>query len=293
MIIARVKGGLGNQLFIYAAARRLALFNSIELVLDDKSGFERDFTYQRTYQLDKFNIPFLKANRSKRLEPFSRIRRYLKRKFNELVPFESRTYICQQGDSFDARLLTLSCKKDVWLEGYWQSERYFKNIEAVIRNDLQITPPADDINVNLALRINGCIAIAVHIRLFDNPDEFSSNNITSIYYEKAIAIIERIAPDAHYFIFSDQPNAVIKRFVFPKGRFTFVSHNLSDEHAYADLWLMSLCQHFIIANSTFSWWGAWLSVRQGKCVIAPAVRITHGKMAWGFEGLLPDEWIKL
>ena len=79
----------------------------------------------------------------------------------------------------------------------------------------------------------------------------------------------------------------------PDARVTQVAHNQVDEHAYADLWLMTQCQHFIIANSTFSWWGAWLAAQQEKHVIAPGFEMRHGKTDWGFKGLLPDEWIKL
>lgn len=79
----------------------------------------------------------------------------------------------------------------------------------------------------------------------------------------------------------------------PDARVTLVAHNQGDEHAYADLWLMTQCQHFIIANSTFSWWGAWLAAHPGKQVIAPGFEMRLGKMWWGFAGLLPAEWIKL
>ena len=83
------------------------------------------------------------------------------------------------------------------------------------------------------------------------------------------------------------------RIPLPDARVTLVAHNHGDEHAYADLWLMTQCQHFIIANSTFSWWGAWLAEHPAKQIIAPGFEMRQGKSWWGFKCLLPTEWIKL
>ncbi len=138
--IPRIFGGIGNQLFCHAAARRLGLVNNAELIIDDVSGFVRDHAYQRHYQLDYFNIPCRKAMFHERLEPFSLVRRMLKRKRNERLPFEQRLFIQQQGSDFDPRLLQIKPQGTVYLEGYWQSEDYFKDVEAVIRQDLQIKP---------------------------------------------------------------------------------------------------------------------------------------------------------
>ena len=135
--------------------------------------------------------------------------------------------------------------------------------------------------------------MAVHARFFDEPHSASINNAPFDYYTRAVEEMERLAPAAHFFIFSDQPEAARARIPLPDARVTLVVHNQGDEHAYADLWLMSLCQHFIIANSTFSWWGAWLAAHRGKQVIAPGFEMRQGKMWWGFKGLLPDKWIKL
>lgn len=292
-IIPRILGGLGNQLFCYAAARRMALVRNVELAIDDVSGFVRDFDYQRRYQLEHFSIPCRKATAAERMEPFSRFRRYLKRTLNHRYPFEARSYIQQEGIDFDPRLLAINPRGTIYLEGYWQSEGYFKDVEATIRSDLRIKPPTNEANLVMAARIRDCLAVAVHVRFFDALTEAGVNNAPGDYYARAVAQMEALAPGAHYFVFSDQPDAARARIPLPDDRVTCVSHNQGDENAYADLWLMTLCHHFIIANSTFSWWGAWLAEHPGKQVIAPGFEMRQGKMSWGFAGLLPGKWIKV
>lgn len=291
-IIPRLFGGLGNQLFIYAAARRLALVNGAELVLDDVSGFAYD-SYQRHYQLDHFSISCRKATAAERLEPLSRLRRNIRKHWNRRKPFEQRAYLVQENMDFDPRLLHFKSLGTVYLEGYWQSEGYFRDVADTIRQDLQIKPPTDAANLALFEEICGGTAVAVHVRFFDEPDAEAINNAPGDYYSQAVAAMELIAPDAHYFIFSDQPAAARARIPVPDERLTMVHHNQGDAMAYADLWLMSQCQHFIIGNSTFSWWGAWLAANPTKQIIAPAFEMRHGSMWWGFKGLLPNDWIKV
>lgn len=291
-IIPRILGGLGNQLFCYAAARRLALVNNAELVIDAVSGFVRDRNYQRYYQLDHFSIPCRKATAAERLEPLPSVRRYLKRAYNRSRPFEERTYIQQEGIDLDPRLLHVKPYGAVYLEGYWQSEDYFKDVEQTIRADLRITPPTDTVNFEMAAHIRDCQAVAVHMRFFDTPDVAAAHNISADYYQRAIALIEEKIESPRYFLFSDIPEAVREKLALPKGRVTLVSHNQGDKNAYADLCLMTQCQHFITANSTFSWWGAWLGGGKNKIVVTPDLEI-NGKMAWGFKGLIPDGWIKI
>lgn len=296
-IIPRILGGLGNQIFCYAAARRLAIVNNAELVLDDVSGFAYDATYQRHYQLDQFNIPCRKASASERLEPFSRLRRALKRKWNQRLPFELRCYLMQEGIDFDSHLLHFKPRGTVHLEGYWQSEDYFKDIESQIREDLRIQPPSDVVNQQMAAQIRATNAVAVHVRFFDAPGQEGTNaamnNAPGDYYHRAIQTLEQRLNNAHYYLFSDQPQAARARIPLPDDRITLVAHNQGDENAYADLWLMTQCQHFIIANSTFSWWGAWLAESAAKQIIAPGIVKYTGASGWGFKGLLPDEWMKL
>lgn len=288
-LIPRIFGGLGNQLFCYAAARRLALVNNAELVVDDVSGFAYDAVYQRHYQLDHFNIPCRKATAAERLEPFSRIRRALRRRWNQRLPFAQRAYLVQAGIDFDPSLLHFKPKGTVYLEGYWQSEDYFKDVADTLRQDLQITLPTDAANLAMAARIGDCTAVSVHVRFFDEPDATGINNAPGEYYSRAVETMERLVPAAHYFVFSDQPAAARARIPLPDARVTLVAHNQGDELAYADLWLMTQCQHFIIANSTFSWWGAWLAESPDTLVISPG-SIKNVLTAWGFPGNLPSRW---
>jgi hypothetical protein len=296
MIVLRSLGGLGNQLFSYAAARRLALISNSELIIDHISGFRYDYCYKRSYQLDHFNIPCRKASASERLEPFGRIRRRVLINWSRCLPFDKRSYLVQAGFDFDNRLLDLRPTKKLYLEGYWQSELYFSDFQSQIRADLCICPPTDSANLRCAASVRQRHSVAVHVRFFNNPDTpaFSSNeNIDIPYYTRAVEIIESRLPEAHYFLFSDHPDAARSFIPLPDHRVTMIHHNRGDDNAYADLWLMRQCEHFIIANSTFSWWGAWLASNPNKIVIAPGFEKREGSSAWGVSGLIPDGWIKL
>lgn len=291
-IITLIRGGIGNQLFCYAAARRLALANNVELVIDDRSGFTRDFKYQRKYALDNFYIPIRKATKLERLEPFERYRRALLKWSSRRKPFYQRGYLEQDGIDFDERLLALKVKETLYLDGYWQSEGYFKDVEQTIREDLRIIPPTDALNQRMADKIRKSEAVALHVRWFDSPGSMEDHNASAKYYHRAIEFMENSIESPHYFLFSDDPDAARRKFDLPKARVTFVSHNQGDENAYADLWLMTQCKHFITANSTFSWWGAWLSGGMGKVVVTPS-KLIGNVTAWGFDGLIPKNWIQL
>lgn len=292
-VVVRVIGGLGNQLFSYAAARRLALAGNAELVIDNVSGFVHDHAYRRGYQLDHFLIPCRLATAAERMEPFSRVRRYLKRRASSALPFEQRPYLQQEGVDFDPRLLEIQLNGTRYIEGYWQSERYFKDVEATIRDDLRITPPTDQANLDTARRMNQSPSIALHVRFFEGPGEEAVNTAPQRYYGAAVDFMEQQVPGAHYFVFSDQPQRAAAILPLPPDRYTVVSHNVGDETAYADLWLMTQARHFITANSTFSWWGAWLAKSQDKIIVTPGFELRKGHAWWGFEGLLPSSWIKL
>ena len=289
-VIVRLKGGLGNQLFCYAAARRLALVNNAELVIDDVTGFVRDRQYRRKYALDKFYIPVRKATPHERMEPFERYRRGLVKLVARYRLFHEREYIEEEGMDFDPRLLEFRPKRTVYIDGLWQKEGYFKDVETVIRQDLRIIPPQDAANQKMAEEIRGCNSICIHLRWYNKPNAVPDNNVEQSYYSRAVEYIMGRVTNPHFFLFSNNPDASYAKISLPKEMVTFINHNLDIENAYADLWLMGKCKHLIIANSTFSWWGAWLAESKSKIVIAPEMKST-GVAAFNFRGIVPDRWV--
>ena len=297
-VICRIRGGLGNQLFIYAAARRLALVSAAELVIDDVSGFVRDRAYRRRSHLHHFHIQGRPATAAERLQPGSRLRRRLASWRNRRRPYAMRRYLEQEGVDFDPRLLALRPQGCLFLEGLWQGEGYFADVAATIRTDLRLRPPRTRRNRELADRIRSQQAVALHYRFFDEAQAAlgavaaAASNAPQGYYARAIASLEARAAVDHYYVFSDRPKEAAARVPLAPDRFTVVSHNRGEDEAYADLWLMTLCRHAIIANSTFSWWGAWLAERPGQCVVAPGFERREGVAWWGFDGLLPERWLR-
>lgn len=293
-VIVRIFGGLGNQLFCYSAARRLALVNEAELVIDHVSGFVRD-KYNRHYELDAFSIPCRKATPFERLEPFSRIRRKIWRTTNKRLPFDKRTFIFQERNDFDSRLLKYRMTGNVYLEGYWQSEQYFKDIESTIRSDLSMPALFDKHVQDMGKHIKDSQSVAVHFRFFDALSQTGINNAPVDYYLRAINRMEEAVPDAHYYIFSDQPELARNSFPMSDNRITTVSDRIGDAGALADFWLMTKCKNFITANSTFSWWAGWLGCQESTVIIAPNFNIGGHEFitSWGFDGLIPDDWIAL
>lgn len=298
-LIAQIKGGIGNQLFCYASARRLAYVNGAELIVDATSGFTTDYLYKRQYSLNNFNIEVPKASPMDRMEPFGRLRRSIKRRLNKLMPLSKRRYIFQEGVQFDQAILSLKLQKgSTYFDGFGQSEDYFADIESIIRSDLAFKPPLDDQNQKTSMTIQSTNSVAIHVRWFNPGIKDSGDHVALQYYQEAISRMIATVTHPHFFVFSDQM-AITKKLLGPLlslHSVTYVKHNDCEEMAYADLWLMSQCQHFIIANSTFSWWGAWLGEKKNiSRIYAPGkyVNPNQSVTAWGFDRLIPDRWITL
>jgi hypothetical protein len=162
-----------------------------------------------------------------------------------------------------------------------------------------MSAPADQANLEMAKQIEASPSVALHVRWFDAGDAVHSSNMSLAYYAQAIPQLLARIGRAHFFIFSDRPEqaAALLAPLMQEQPFTVVRHNAQSVNAEADFWLMRQCQYFIIGNSTFAWWAAWLGEHShdGTQVFAPARNVDpeHSVTAWGFPGLLPERWTVL
>jgi hypothetical protein len=266
-VIVRVKGGLGNQLFCYAAGRRLALINEAELVIDSISGFQYDLEYKRRYELMNFNIAGRIASKKERLDRFGRINRKVVRLINSKLNYSKRWYVEQEGFNFDARLLGLQVKNTLILDGYWQSEGYFKDIANIIRDDFKIKKSYDNAEKYKEILLNHKEYVVIHYRWFDKPGANNFMNLKLQYYKNAITYFEAKLDKPIFILFSDNNPASIEIFKNLSDRIIFLSDENKD--AIADLKLMSQFKYYVLSNSTFNWWAAWLAP-DAKCIVIPS-----------------------
>jgi len=291
MIIVKIIGGLGNQLFQYAVGRHLAEIHKTELKIDIL-GF-------KAYKLHKYSLwPFNIQEKFASAEEVAvfgvrrrgiaerAIRRVLRR-----PPKFPPTYIREkQGSQFDPDVLNLS--DVVYLYGSWQSEKYFKNIEEIIRKEFTVKFPLEGKNLELAEQIESCEAVSLHIRRGDYISDPKTNEVHGVcgldYYLCCVEKLTATVGNPHFFVFSDEPEWARDNLGLHYPT-TIVAHNGADKN-YEDMRLMSQCKHHIIANSSFSWWGAWLNPRPGKLVYAPQQWFAHDK--WGFQDIVPTEWLR-
>lgn len=288
MIQMRLKGGLGNQLFQYALGRHLSLIHKSPLLLDITS-FDGDML--RNYSLDAFNIcaqiapPRFKNTLPRRL--INKIQ--LTKLFNYFCPSES--FILENKFAFEPEIL--NCPEDSYLDGYWQSHRYFDAIAPIIRSDLTLKYPLSEYLAILESEIRSTNSVSIHVRRGDyanNPATTTYHGLCSLdWYQQAFDKMQALVADAKYFVFSDDPDWVKANlklnvptiYIFPSA----------DGQEAQDLYLMSQCQHHIIANSSFSWWAAWLNPNIKKNIIAP--KIWFSGADHDTRDLIPNDWIRI
>jgi hypothetical protein len=295
MIRVALNGGLGNQMFQYAAGRALSEVNNTGLILDliplqSKLQAKHLATF-RKFELDVFTIDASFNNpdfKHKYLYPLAKVNFYL----NIAISKIKYNYFKEKSFEFDAALL--SQPDNTYLEGHFQTEKYFKNIEHLIRNELKFNDKLCGKNVHFKNKIESCNAVSIHIRRGDyllNKMNFTKHGITSLnYYYNAVNYIASKIEAPEFFVFTDDLKWTKENFTvdFP---FEIIDENTAPETSHLDMHLMSLCKHNIICNSTFSWWSAWLNGNPHKIVIAPLKWFEDSSI--NSKDIYPSEWIKL
>ena len=258
-------GQLGNQMFQYASLRGIAANKGYEWCIPNhKEVITDEFGNKLRIQLfDCFNLVNLKRN-------------------NIFVLDRGHAPIVQEKFfHFDQELFDL-CPNDVSLFGFFQSEKWFKNIENQIRDDFSFKSEILDPCLNMMKEVNK--PIAVHIRRGDFLKNSQNHyNLELDYYSKALS---SFGNDREVIIFSDDSEWCKKQKLFSDDRFMMSESN----NPYIDLCLMTLCSDFIIANSSFSWWGAWLSQNKDKKVIAPSKWFGPNLGHYDTKDLIPENW---
>ena len=284
MIITRLTGGLGNQMFQYAAGKSLALAKSTELKLDVRA-YENDYLGLRKYELNYFRISGQLAS----AREIGIVRKTGVRSWPEMLkPIHQRSVYREPHFHFDSRFFDAS--ENAYLEGYWQSEKYFVGQSEVFRQEFTLKDSIDPPNARLADQIDRTESVSLHIRRGDyltNPHVAKLHPACGLdYYEKAIAFFETQLKNPHFYVFSD--DLLWARANLPTRHPTTFVDNPGKNHQ--DLVLMSYCTHQITANSSFSWWAAWLNRNPDKKIVCP--RNWFSAADRDTRDLLPQAWIK-
>ena len=279
MLIISCCGGLGNQMFQYAFYFKLKTLNKkvkFDISYFDKNFIHNGFELEELFNLQvkkafKFESLFLKFLRKIGLKSYV----FFQNNPSDVIKFHPEFYMLD----------------NILLAGYWQSYKYFKDIEDEIRLAFIFKIKLDEKNDKLLKSINKGISVSIHVRRGDylKPENKIFQSIcTAIYYKNAIKYIERYVNNPHYYIFSNdikwcKQNLNLKNV-------TYVDWNIGKD-SYKDMQLMSYCKHNIIANSSFSWWGAWLNNNPNKIVCVPEK--WFDLPGCETKDICPDEWIRI
>ncbi|CAG1023245.1 GDP-Fuc:beta-D-Gal-1,3-alpha-D-GalNAc-1, 3-alpha-GalNAc-diphosphoundecaprenol alpha-1,2-fucosyltransferase [Methylococcales bacterium] len=289
MIIVRLIGGLGNQMFQYSVGRALADTCGCKLKLD-VSGFE-DYSLRR-YELGELRIRADIAS----VDEITRFREVppphpIIDRLKKAIRWQQAGIFRERAFTFDPDVLNI--KSSVYLDGYWQSEKYFSGIADALRRDFTPSSAMNDENHTMLERIMASESISLHVRRGDyvtNPNTAKYHGVCSLdYYRDAVEYIASHTRNPHFFVFSDDTGWVADNLKIDHPM-TLVNVNGPDQGIW-DMNLMKSCQHHIIANSSFSWWGAWLNPSSAKQVVAPRRWFNEGGL--DTRDLIPESWVRL
>lgn len=291
-VIVRLMGGMGNQLYEYATAKALALKLNKKLIIDPRPILAE--APQRHYDLGLYNLEsedfgttltqwLVRWVASVRLGSFFKI----------IMPLAwSYQMVRDKEKGFDETLFHKN-SKNIVIQGYWQSFKYFEAIRPTLLKEFTFKIEPNSINKTYLELIQSVNAVGIHIRRGDYVSNVIANELhglcTMSYYKKAINYINKTTYNPVFFIFTDDPD-------WAEANFNLVSnphiirHNIGSQD-FEDLRLLSNCKHFIIANSSFSWWGAWLSLNEDKIVVSPSKWFNIDEFP--YDDRIPESWIKI
>lgn len=285
-IIVRCLGGLGNQMFQYAFYRRLQLEN--KNVFLDISGF-KDYSLHYGFELNrvfKINVDEPDYSLVDEIKKCSMSRGFWHRVCRKLKLYNQ--YITQKSFNYDPKYVSFTNSQTVYLDGYWQSEKYFGEAVNIIRNDFKFLD-IDAYNSFYAANIKKCNSVSLHVRMGDYVDHPIHGGICTIeYYQRAVDFIKSKLDNPIFFVFSNDVEWCKQNLNIVDGIYVIGNVN---ENSYRDMQLMSLCKHNIIANSSFSWWGAWLNSNPDKIIVSPSKWFNDENI--NTRDILPESWIKI
>lgn len=294
MIISELCGGLGNQMFQYAFSRAISLKlgEKLKVVYTTLPGqtIHNGFELPRVFSMDIDLATFSEIRKSLNLF-------YTSALFRKIISNE-KYYLLKHNSFITERDFELLCKSEklhsgLFFSGYWQSEKYFLEFQDVIRKDFTFTYCNDAKTLGYLEKIKKGQSLSIHIRRGDyitNSKAANTHGVCSVeYYKKAYYMMRERFPDINVFIFSDDIDWVLSTFKPIIPNMTVVEN--TGINSFKDMFLMSNCQHHIIANSSFSWWGAWLNPSLDKIIISP--KNWFLSVDKNENDLIPSNWLKV
>lgn len=278
-------GGLGNQMFQYAAGLSVAERLGTELRMD-LSWFDSlaEVDTPRFYELDNFNLKQEFADKN----DFVLKNDGFKNRIINIGKKQLDLYIEPQFNYSDK---FLKIKNNTYIEGYFQTEKYFNSIRDDVFDSFALKNKASAKSAKIIDQIKNSDSVSLHVRRGDYVSNKNANKFHGLigepYYKKAIALINKNIKNPKYFIFSDEIEWVKNSFDLPKNS-VYITHNKSGAE---DMRIMIECKHNIIANSSFSWWGAWLGQEKDKVVIAPRQWFLDSNV--NTSDVIPERWSQI
>lgn len=295
LVLIKLNGGLGNQMFQYAVAYTIALQYNSTLVLDHqlfKLTKKKPGHTPRRFELEIFGIDHRIATKED-IQYFQNLS--LKNKIRRKLCFNYPKLFSEK--NFEYQHAIEEALPPVYLKGFFQSYKYFESFSKEIY-ELFLFPP-DKLNSEnkvILKKIGNTQSVSVHIRrgdyVQDNITQQFHGNCSLGYYTQAISEMVKQNKEVEFFFFSDDMEWVEDQFNSFDIRKTFVTSNRGN-NSWIDMFLMSKCEHNIIANSSFSWWAAWLNKNDKKIVISPKQWFRNPDKAKLTHDLIPHEWMRL